>query len=129
MRARLQRSLARRFALGTALGLAVSSVVFLVLFVGMYRQTLEHEKAAAVGQINSLLRSSLENAMLKRDLDGLRFLVARLGSQDGIAGVFITNPAGEIRFAEHGLLGEGADRAEVAQRRHGVFGSIHDPRG
>ena len=37
--------------------------------------------------------------------------------------------AGEIRFAEHSLLGEGADRAEVAQRRHGVFGSIHDPRG
>jgi signal transduction histidine kinase len=65
----------------------------------MYRQTLEHEKAAAVGQINSLLRSSLENAMLKRDLDGLRFLVSRLGGQEGIAAVLITNPAGEIRFA------------------------------
>jgi signal transduction histidine kinase len=98
-RAWLNQSLARRFALGTAAGLVVSSVVFLVLFVGMYRQTLEHEKAAAVGQINSLLRSSLENAMLKRDLDGLRFLVSRLGSQEGIAAVFITNPAGEIRFA------------------------------
>jgi signal transduction histidine kinase len=95
----LNRSLARRFTLGTAAGLVASSVVFLVLFVGMYRQTLEHEKTAAVGQINSLLRSSLENAMLKRDLDGLRFLVSRLGSQDGIAAVFITNPAGEIRFA------------------------------
>ena len=99
LRAWLEQSLARRFALGTALGLVVSSVVFLVLFLGMYRQTLEHEKTAAVGQINSLLRSSLENAMLKRDLDGLRFLVSRLGSQDDIAGVFITNPAGEIRFA------------------------------
>ena len=99
LRAWLNRSLARRFALGTAIGLVVSSVVFLVLFLGMYRQTLEHEKTAAVGQINSLLRSSLENAMLKRDLDGLRFLVNRLGSQDGIAAVFITNPSGEIRFA------------------------------
>jgi signal transduction histidine kinase len=99
LRTWLQRSLARRFALGTALGLVISSVAFLVLFVGMYRQTLEHEKVAAVGQINGLLRSSLENAMLKRDLDGLRFLVSRLGSQDDIAGVFITNPAGEIRFA------------------------------
>ena len=99
LRAWLERSLARRFALGTAAGLLASSVVFLVLFLGMYRQTLEHEKTAAVGQINSLLRSSLENAMLKRDLDGLRFLVSRLGSQDDIAAVFITNPAGEIRFA------------------------------
>ena len=103
----LGQSLARRFALGTAAGLVVSSVVFLVLFVGMYRQTLEHEKAVAVGQINSLLRSSLENAMLKRDLDGLRFLVSRLGSQDGIAAVFITNAAGEIRFAsEPAVLGQ-----------------------
>ena len=115
LRAWLQRSLARRFALGTALGLVVSSVVFLVLFVGMYRQTLEHEKVAAVGQINSLLRSSLENAMLKRDLDGLRFLVGRLGSQDGIAGVFITNPAGEIRFAsDRAALGGHYGRERIA---------------
>jgi len=96
----LNGSLGRRFALGTAIGLVVSSVVFLLLFVGMYRQTLEHEKRAAVSQINNLLRSSLENAMLKRDLDGLRFIVSRLGAQEGIAAVFITNPAGEVRFAD-----------------------------
>jgi signal transduction histidine kinase len=95
----LNQSLARRFALGTAFGLIASSLVFIALFLGMYRQTLEHEKTAAVGLVNSLLRSSLENAMLKRDLDGLRFLVNRLGAQDGIEAVFITNPAGEIRFA------------------------------
>ena len=111
----LSQSLARRFALGTAAGLVVSSVVFLFLFVGMYRQTLEHEKTAAVGQINSLLRSSLENAMLKRDLEGLRFLVSRLGSQDGIAAVFITNPAGEIRFANDlAVLGQHYGREWVA---------------
>lgn len=103
----LNRSLARRFALGTALGLVASTLLFIVLFQGMYQQTLDHEKRAAVGQVNSLLRSSLENAMLKRDLDGLRFLVGRLGAQDGIAAVFITNPAGEIRFAnDPGVLGQ-----------------------
>jgi signal transduction histidine kinase len=114
LRTWLERSLAGRFALGTALGLVVSSVVFLILFVGMYRQTLEHEKAAAVVQINSLLRSSLENAMLKRDLDGLRFIVERLGTQDGIAAVFITNPAGEVRFSDdRGLLGSAYGRERV----------------
>jgi TRAP-type C4-dicarboxylate transport system permease large subunit len=94
----LAQSLWRRFAAGTAAGLLLSSLVFLVLFVAMYRHGLEREKTAAVTEINHLLRSSLENAMLKRDLDGLRFIVERLAEQDGVAAVFITNPAGEVRL-------------------------------
>jgi len=100
LRAWIGQSLGRRFALGTAVGLVLSSLIFLVLFVAMYRQALEQEKTAALGQVTGLLRSSLENAMLKRDLDGLRFIVERLGSQDGIAAVFVTNPAGEVRFSD-----------------------------
>ena len=57
-------------------------------------------------QVNDLLRTSLENAMLKRDLDGLRYIVNQLGAQASIRRVFITNPHGEIRFAsEQQLLG------------------------
>ena len=112
----INQSLSRRFALGTAVGLVASSLVFLVLFVGMYRQALEREKTAAVGQITSLMRSSLENAMLKRDLDGLRLIVSRLGSQQGIAAVFITNPAGEIRFSDDpARLGEHYGREWAAE--------------
>jgi signal transduction histidine kinase len=96
----LNRKLGRRFALGTAAGLLLSSLVFLVLFLQMYRGNLEDERTKAVGQVTRLLQTSLENAMLKRDLEGLRTIVARLGEQPDIAGVFITNPAGEIRFSD-----------------------------
>lgn len=95
----LNGKLGRRFALGTAAGLLLSSLVFLVLFVQMYRGNLAGERTKALGQVTRLLQTSLENAMLKRDLEGLRTIVERLGEQPDIAGVFITNPAGEVRFS------------------------------
>jgi len=98
--------LSRKFAVGTAAGLVASSLVFLVLFLALYRGELAAERTAAAEQVNRLLQTSLENAMLKRDLEGLRVIVDRLGSQPGITTVFITNPAGEVRFAsDHTLLG------------------------
>lgn len=102
----LRSRLSRKFAIGTAGGLLASSVVFLVLFLALYRGELSAERAAAAAQVNRLLQTSLENAMLKQDLEGLRLIVDRLGSQPGIETVFITNPAGEIRFAsDPSLLG------------------------
>ena len=102
----LRSRLSRKFAIGTAGGLLSSSVVFLVLFLALYRGELSAERAAAAEQVNRLLQTSLENAMLKQDLEGLRLIVDRLGSQTGIVTVFITNPAGEIRFAsDPSLLG------------------------
>lgn len=91
----------RKFVIGTAAGLLISSLVFLLLFITMYRSELEHERAETVTQVNNLLQTSLENAMLKRDLDGLRTIVDRLGSQSNITGVMIVNPKGEIRFSNH----------------------------
>lgn len=103
----LNSRLGRKFALGTAGGLLASSLVFLVLFLALYRAELASERATAAGQVNQLLQTSLENAMLKRDLDGLRVIIDRLGQQPGIDSVFITNPAGEIRFAsDASLLGK-----------------------
>lgn len=100
----LRSRLNRKFAIGTAGGLLASSLVFLVLFLALYRGELADERAAAVEQVNRLLQTSLENAMLKRDLEGLRVIVDRLGRQPGIEAVFITNPAGEIRFASDATL-------------------------
>lgn len=97
----------RKFAIGTAAGLLASSLVFLVLFLALYRTELADERAAAAAQVTRLLQTSLENAMLKRDLEGLRTIVERLGRQPGIAAVFITNPGGEVRFASDPVrLGE-----------------------
>ena len=92
-------NLHRKFIIGTTAGLMVSSLVFLLLYIPLYQSELAEEQARTAWQINSLLQTSLENAMLKRDLPGLSDMVKRLGEQTGIVSVFITNPAGEIRFA------------------------------
>lgn len=97
----INNSLNRKFIIGTAAGLIVSSFVFLILFITMYQSELERERAEAVTHVNNLLQSSLENAMLKRDIDGLRTIVDRLGMQKNITDVMISNPSGQIRFSSH----------------------------
>ncbi len=76
-----------------------ASLLFAVLFLGLYREQLEHERAAAVTQINRLLQVALENAMLKRDVPGLHDIVQRMGEQSGIVNVMILAPGGEVRFS------------------------------
>jgi len=95
----LNSSLNRKFAVGTAAGLLISSLVFLLLYLQMYSGQLEQERTGAATQVNRLLQTSLENAMLKRDLEGLRDIVNRLGRQPEVLGVMITNPVGEVRFS------------------------------
>ncbi len=103
----ISSSLNRKFVAGTAAGLLISFCVFLILFFTMYQNELERERAEAVTHVNNLLQSSLENAMLKRDLDGLRTIVDQLGKQTNITNVTITNPAGQIRFSSHpGRIGK-----------------------
>jgi hypothetical protein len=46
-----------------------------------------------------MLQATWENAMLKRDIPGLRDIVARLGELPGIRDVLILAPNGEVRFA------------------------------
>jgi signal transduction histidine kinase len=91
--------LSRKLLSGLALGLGLSSLVFLALIVGTYRERLASERAKASQQVSRLLQVSLENAMLKRDLPGLQDIVTRLGEQPGILSVRILNPQGEVRFA------------------------------
>ena len=76
-----------------------ASLVFGLLFLILYRGQLERERAMASEQINSLLQVALENAMLKRDVSGLRDIVERMGQQPGIRDVMILAPGGEVRFA------------------------------
>ncbi|WP_456374366.1 sensor histidine kinase [Thiolapillus sp.] len=92
-------SLNRKFTLATFAGFLASSMVFMLLFLTFYQEELKQERAQAVREVNNLLQSSLENAMLKRDLDGLIYIVRHLGSQPNISSVMIANPQGVVRFA------------------------------
>jgi hypothetical protein len=69
------------------------------VFLGLYRQQLESERAEASLQLNRMLQVTWENAMLKRDVDGLRDIVVKLGTLPGIRDVLILAPSGEVRFA------------------------------
>lgn len=112
----LTNSLNNKFVLGTTAGLVLSSLVFLVLFVGMYRAQIEHERTDAAANITGLLQISLENAMLKHDLPGLREIVRRLGEQGSVHRVLIANPAGIVRFAsDPEWLGEPIDLGSPGQ--------------
>ncbi len=95
----INKSLNRKFILATASGLAISSLTFLLLYMQLYRSELGEERSRTASQVNGLLQTSLENAMLKRDLSGLDTMVKQLGKQPEIVSVFITNPKGEIRFS------------------------------
>lgn len=100
-------SLSRKVVAVVAAVLAGASLVFLLLFVSLYRAELEVERSMASERINRLLQASLENAMIKRDLDGLRAIISHLGELDGISGVMILNPDKEVRFAsDPALLGQ-----------------------
>ncbi|HPQ95894.1 MAG: HAMP domain-containing protein [Thiothrix sp.] len=79
--------------------LGLASFSFLLLFYFFYNAQLAAERTEASQAVSLLLKSSLERAMLQRDLPGLRAIVDELGRQDKISDVRILNPSGEIRFA------------------------------
>jgi PAS domain S-box-containing protein len=111
----IDRKLNRKFLVGNAMGIVLSSLVFLLLYMSMYEEQLADERSNAATQVNQLLQISLQNAMLKRDLDGLRLIVQRLGEQEEILNVMILNPAGEVRFSStESLLGRRFDRESEA---------------
>ena len=100
------RFLSHRLLRGVLLVAGAASLVLGFLFLGLYREQLVHERAEISMQINRTLQVAWENAMLKRDVEGLRDIVAKLGSLNGIRDVLILSPAGEIRFAsDPGKLG------------------------
>ncbi|PHP66304.1 histidine kinase [Zhengella mangrovi] len=91
--------LGRRLLLVLVAVLSTVSLCFLALVIVIYRGQLIEDHARASLEVNHLLQATLENAMLKRDIPGLRQVVDRLGEQDGIAAVMILDPKGEVRFS------------------------------
>lgn len=132
-----RNSLSHKFTMATIAGFLVSSLVFLGLFLTFYQAELERERSQAAREVSRLLQTSLENAMLKRDLEGLKFIVRRLGKQTNINRVMIANPQGQVRFSSHTefmglilddlLLGQFTPKTHFMQDEKGleVLRSIH----
>lgn len=92
-------SLNRKLALMLSASLVFASLCFLAILILSYRGRVLEERSFASLEINQLLQIGLENAMLNRDIVGLRKMVDRLGQQDKVVGVMILAPDGEVRFA------------------------------
>ena len=99
MTPRRNTNLSRRLLRGVLLAAGGASLLLGLLFLGLYRQQLERGRAEASLQLNRMLQVTWENAMLKRDVDGLRDIVSKLGELPGIRDVLILAPGGEVRFA------------------------------
>lgn len=98
-RAAAQRSLFSTVARSLVAYSVLVSMLFLCGLVLLYQARLKEQRAEAAARMNMLLQVSLENAMLKRDIPGLKDIVERLGKQDGIRSVMILDPLGTVRFS------------------------------
>lgn len=96
--------LQRRLVVTLAAVLLALSGVFLLAVSGLYKTRLTAEAERAALHMTSLLHASLENAMLKRDLPGLRAILADLGQDPDILAVRVLNPEFEVRFASNPAL-------------------------
>lgn len=94
-------SLQRQFSLIAAGLVVVVSAVFLLVVTQQYKSAILKAHGEASMNVNLLLQAALENAMIKRDLEGLQDIVVRLGAQEGVVGVMIANPEGEVRFSSY----------------------------
>lgn len=79
--------------------LIVTSLACLGLLIPVYRQELVAERQTVSSKLGAMLQITLENAMLKRDIDGLREIVTRLGQSKDVSAVMILSPDGEVRFS------------------------------
>lgn len=76
-----------------------ASVLLGLLFLGLYKNQLVDERAELSLQLNRMLQVTWENAMLKRDIEGLGNIVSKIGKLKGIRDVMVLTPSGEVRFA------------------------------
>ncbi len=106
-RAWVMARLERKLAVGLTALLVLVSTAFLGLFMVAYRTAMEEERARVSVEVGGALRLALENAMLKKDLDGLADIVGRMAELDSVLRVLVLNPSFEVRFAsDSGLIGQ-----------------------
>ncbi|AXX97990.1 sensor histidine kinase [Profundibacter amoris] len=92
-------SLQRKLVMAIGILLVLVSALFLLVVSAFYKERLVTEHARASMQINHVMQAALENAMLKRDIPGLKAILQDMGKQPAIARVMILNPEFEVRFS------------------------------
>lgn len=95
----MNSSLNRRVGLILFSVLGITSLIFLIVVLNAYRTDLKDEMSRVSHDFNEVLRKVLENAMLKRDLEGLQTIVSGMADQPAIREVHILNRQGEVRFS------------------------------
>lgn len=95
-----------------------SLVLLGLLFLGLYKNQLVQERAEISLQLNRMLQFTWENAMLKRDIDGLRDIIGKMGKLKGIRDVLLLSPGGEVRLA--------SDPTKLGQQMPALVHSVMD---
>lgn len=94
--ARLARELI--LSLGLIVFLAAGCFLALSYWLGDRATRTEHEAAAR--WVAQLFEASLHNAMLNRDLAGMKAILGDLGNMPGVERALVLTPSGEIRFGQ-----------------------------
>jgi PAS domain S-box-containing protein len=97
----LSASVSRRLTLGQAVALLVSAAMVVALGLAVGQSALRQQQEDAARQVARLFEASLQNAMLKRDLDGMADILRHLGQAPGVEQARLLTPAGETRFDSH----------------------------
>ena len=109
----LRVSLARRLMLGLAVALLASAALLVVLALAIGRDGLRRQHEASAQRVAHLFEASLQNAMLKRDLDGMAGILASLGQLSGVTQARLLAPNGAVRFASQPQGVDGDARSEI----------------
>ncbi|MBL8589731.1 MAG: HAMP domain-containing protein [Methylobacteriaceae bacterium] len=119
---------------GLAAVLALASLAGLLVFIPLYHRELAGERQAVSSRLGAFLQIALENAMLKRDIEGLRQIVERLGEVEGVRSIAILSPDLETRFSSRpGEVGRRHETLEALcpacglDGRRGGLGSAFAP--
>ena len=97
----LGASVSRRLTLGLAVALLASVALVAALGLAVGRGALRQQHEEAARSMARLFEASLQNAMLKRDLDGMADILKELGQAPGVAQARLLAPNGEARFDSH----------------------------
>ena len=94
----LGASVSRRLTLGLFVALLASAALVVALGLAVGQRALRQQQEDAARRMARLFEASLQNAMVKRDLDGMADILKELGHTPGVEQARLLTPAGELRF-------------------------------
>ncbi|MDR0274859.1 MAG: HAMP domain-containing protein [Burkholderiaceae bacterium] len=94
----LAASVSRRLMLGLIVALLASAALVVALGLAVGQRALRQQQEDAARRMARLMEASLQNAMLKRDLDGMADILKHLGHTPGVEQARLLSPVGELRF-------------------------------